>query len=101
MWAPQGSMLYYVSRGSMYRATLRMGATVSVLANRPFFPWPRNAEVVRAFQREVDLSPDGKRFITTMAEQGARASGSQSPLSTAFVVVNWFSELKAAMGAAR
>jgi tRNA A-37 threonylcarbamoyl transferase component Bud32 len=99
MWAPHGSRLYYVSRGSMYRATLRMGATVSVLSNKPLFTMPPNAEVVRGVGREIDLSPDGKRFITATIVQGTQALGGPPPQSTAFVVVNWFSELKAKMRA--
>ena len=84
----------------MYRTTLRMGATVDVLSNKPWFTLPPSARVLRQNTREIDIAPDGKRFITTAIEQDDQSSAGPSPQSTAFVVVNWFTELKARMRAA-
>jgi serine/threonine protein kinase len=101
LWAPDGSALYYISTSTMYRAELRMDGSVSVIRRRKLFTMPRVGDFALMIP-PIDIAPDGGKFIlagtdpaptetsaTTKPSQGGR---------TAFVVVNWFSELKAKMG---
>jgi len=90
-WSPDGKELFYRFRGQIF--------AVSITA-RPTFafgnPKPVNGpfrERGPQFERENDITPDGKQFVGVVA-RGASPSATTSA-SQLQVVLNWYEELKA------
>lgn len=93
VWGPDGTALYYVSNGSMMRASLTLTDTVAVGATTILFPWSAASGMSH---REYDIHPDGDRFL---AQRGG-ILGFQG-VGRVHVVTDWFTEVRRRMGEAR
>ena len=85
-WSPDGGTIFFITRGGMWAASVRLDSRATVEAREELFatlPY-RNRGVLVA---EYDVHPDGERFI--MIKRGIEASRPQIN-----VVLNWFEELK-------
>jgi serine/threonine-protein kinase len=99
VWAPDGTGLYYLSGGALWRADLGVG---TVRARRRLFA---TTWVPLGSYANFDVHPDGRSFV---AVQDLRAAGAPSepledevPRLQLEVVVNWFEELRERVGAAQ
>ncbi len=100
-WSPDGNTLYYwkyadVPIDTLYAARVAREPVFRVLSR----------EVVHAGERlnawSWDLHPDGDRFIVPQREAPRTATGTDSAAPERFfVVVNWFEEMRAKLGAGR
>ena len=101
MWSPDGKELFYVTGAGRAqfvavsvttRPTFTFGNPVSV--PRPFAPssqW---------FERNIDITLDGKRFLGVVPAGQNTASGAPAAPQIQ-VVLNWFEELKTKVPAAK
>ncbi len=96
VWAPDGSAVYYLDGGAVWRAELGDGA---VRGRRMLFEgnWatrPQNAPV-----SNWDVHPDGTSFVF-VGSVGAKPgdAGAGAPDIPVEVVVNWFEELRERVG---
>ena len=94
VWAPDGSAVYYLDGGAVWRAELGDG---TVRGRRMLFEW--SWATLRGGVSNWDVHPDGTSFVfvgnvgTEPGDAGASAPG--IPVE---VVVNWFEELRERMG---
>jgi Tol biopolymer transport system component len=92
MWAPDGKELFYVPGNGLsgVSVTTRPAFTFGNPAPmpRPFF------ERGATFERNNDITRDGKQFIGVVAAGQSTATGAAAA-SQIQVVLNWFEELKA------
>ena len=95
MWSPDGKELFYFAGGGgtqfeavsvTTRPTFTFGNPVSV--PRPFAPGRQG------FERNYDITLDGKRFLGVVAAGQSSTSGAPTAPQIE-VVLNWFEELKA------
>jgi Tol biopolymer transport system component len=89
-WSPDGKELFYSSAPAQFVA-------VSV-TTRPTFTFGNPASVPRpfvnrgpGFERDYDITLDGKRFLAVAAEQTASGAPAAPQIQ---VVLNWQEELK-------
>jgi Tol biopolymer transport system component len=101
MWSPDGKELFYVSGAGAARL-----AAVSV-TTRPTFTFGNPVQLPRpfvergpAFERNHDITRDGKRFLGVVATGQNTVSGAPAGPQIQ-VVLNWFEELKAKVPAAK
>jgi Tol biopolymer transport system component len=92
MWSPDGKELFYGP------GTVNSLMTVSV-TSRPTFTFGNPVPVPRRFvergpffERNSDITPDGKRFLGVVRAGQDTESGGLTPQID--VIVNWFEELK-------
>jgi Tol biopolymer transport system component len=88
VWHPDGSAIFYISGGSLMRANVRTGATVSVESTQVLFPWSYRSGFSHT---SFDIHPDGDRFIVQRLR-------SVSGYGKVYVVTSWFDELRQRMG---
>jgi serine/threonine-protein kinase len=92
-WAPDGNTLYYWKTGSvdtLYAARLQREPTFAVTSLEPLFAGDYSTA-------SADLSPDGTRWAIPKAVGAADATTGVEP-EKFFIVTNWFTELRAALG---
>jgi serine/threonine-protein kinase len=94
-WSPEGDALYYWKVGPG-PDTLMMAR----LQDEPAFGVVSREVVLEAdyVPSTWDIHPSGDRFIIAQDESQAVAEAAGGPVERFFVVVNWFEELKAALG---
>jgi eukaryotic-like serine/threonine-protein kinase len=90
-WSPDGRELFFHPRGSRFEA--------SAITTKPSFSFasplelPTGNLVERAtFERNIDITPDGKRFVGVIASDQTQSGTMVAPQIQ--VVLNWFEELK-------
>jgi Tol biopolymer transport system component len=96
-WAPDGSAVYYLSGGALWRAEL-VGGGVSERRRMFEGRWatmPNGVPVTN-----YDVHPDGRSFVFARLTDGEAAADGQltSPRLQIEVVVNWFEELRELFG---
>jgi len=91
-WSPDGKELFY------YDVDARKLVAVSIQTQPSFsvgVPVPLPLEIVlqqAGFERQYDVSPDGKRFLVLLPDTpGEKESRSTQQIN---IVLNWFEELK-------
>ena len=90
VWAPDGSALYFVNTGNIYRAGVSTDGGFTHQPPEALFPWPFQSAGGQRIG--YDISADGRRFLATRGNSGGGGFGD------VYVVVNWFDELQARMG---
>ena len=94
LWSPDGKELYFSGRPGLSQ-TMAMR-----IATRPSLSFGNPEPVLRATTvegdpgeaRNYDLTPDGQRFLTVVAQE---ATSSGSPAAEQLhLVLNWFEDLK-------
>jgi serine/threonine-protein kinase len=97
IWAPDGSAIYYLSGGALWRAELAGGG---VRERRRMFEgrWARLPNGVPV--TNYDVHPDGRSFVfARLPDEDAVADDQlSSPRLELEVVVNWFEELRELFG---
>jgi hypothetical protein len=85
VWSPDGRRIYYVNGARFEEATLTLSPDFSV-TRRPLFEHKAH---MAAWQRNWDLSPDGRHFLVVRPEtlQGLRPR--------AVVIHNWAADVRA------
>jgi eukaryotic-like serine/threonine-protein kinase len=84
-WAPDSKTLYYYFNGNVYTATLSGTDPVTISAPQKILT--NFDAVLMDSGLNVDLFPDGKKFILTIAPDG------ESALQQINVILNWETEL--------
>ena len=86
VWGPQGRGIFYrrLEDGAMMIAKIRTEPTFTAEAPVVLF----TGNYYRAFDRNYDISPDGRRFLML------KEIGQSADPDTLVVVLNWFEELK-------
>jgi Tol biopolymer transport system component len=89
-WSPDGKELFFTPGG---------GFAVSGITTKPSFTFssPVNVPIGNvkrgfAFERSIDIMPDGKRFVGVIAADQVQSGTTSTPQIQ--VVLNWFEELK-------
>jgi Tol biopolymer transport system component len=96
-WSPTGDTIYYWKSGpvdTLFAARLQRDPTVSVLSREPLF-WANYSHA------GSDLHPDGDRWVIPQRVRAATPQGTEdAPVEPErfFIVTNWFTELRAALG---
>jgi serine/threonine-protein kinase len=90
VWAPDGSALYFLSGGSLYRASVSTDGAFSSEPPSRLMAWPFDSG--GELRIGYDIAPDGDRFLATL--EGSPGAG----FGDVYVVTNWFDELKRRMG---
>jgi serine/threonine-protein kinase len=96
-WSPDGKELFYRFRGQTFAVSITTRPTFAV-GNPRSVNGPYRVRGPQ-FERENDITPDGKQFVGVVA-RGA----TPSPITSASqlqVVLNWFEELKARVPSTR
>ena len=97
-WSPTGDAIYYwkVAPGpdTLMVAHVQQEPAFGVVSREIVL-------VVDYIPRTWDIHPDGDRFIIAQNETQAILGEDDGPVERFFVVVNWFEELKAALGEGR
>jgi serine/threonine-protein kinase len=89
-WSPDGKELFYRFRGETFAVGITTQPTFAFGNPRPVHGSYR--ERGPQFERENDITPDGKQFVGVVARGGEpSATTSASQLQ---VVLNWFTELQ-------
>ena len=90
-WSRDGGRLYYRVKGALFATTLSRTPTLSVTGGASTFADDFESGYQ---QRNYDVTPDGKRFVMV---------GDTIPVKgpDLIVVMNWFTELRARLRAAR
>ncbi|MFV1989045.1 MAG: hypothetical protein ACC682_17370, partial [Gemmatimonadota bacterium] len=98
-WSPDGSVLYYRQRDTIYAARVQADDAFGVERVDPLLVLP--------MQRFTDVAPDGRLLILRVVEEEAEEEtgapdGADEEAAddapSAFIVVNWFEEMKARLG---
>ncbi len=88
LWSPDGKKLYYRWQNQVWAADVQTGAFFS--AGKPYILFEQEGLFDHSVPgRSWDISPDGKRFLTTKREE--RKS---RPITELVLVQNWFEELR-------
>jgi len=76
----------------LWEARIDRGPPVAVLDRVALMAWPEQT------QTSVDLHPDGDRFIATRLGDASGEDEDAAEEVRAFVVTNWFEEMRARLG---
>jgi len=91
VWAPDGKSLYYRRGRQVVSVALTLGPSLNVSARRVLFDGPYASPGLSGHPA-MSISPDGKRFVLLKRLDDD---------SRIVVTTNWFSELRARIGAKR
>ena len=99
MWSPDGKRLFYVrppeageGASTFYSVeVLQSGAGFEVGKSNVLFSLDRHFFAGSGPGNVVDLSPDGKQFVTLLLPSQSDRQSGQAQVN---VVLNWFAELR-------
>ena len=90
VWAPDGTALYFVHGGELYRAAVSTEGVFTSERPERLISWPFWSG--GGYRIGYDITPDGDRFLATLR------GGASTGFGDVYVVTNWFEELKTRMG---